>query len=104
IVTAPGDLSTVDGCGCTVDAALTGLGGLDVLVNNAGRWNLATVEAVDEASWNETIDVNLKGAFFVTKFALAALKDERSSYQIEFMPDDAAGAKTVLSEQAVVLR
>ena len=67
-------LATVEGCRLAVEAAVTGLGGLDVVVNNAGRWNLASVDAAEEASWDEIIDVNLKGAFFVTKFALPALR------------------------------
>ena len=29
----------------------------------AGRWNFSTVENADEASWDELVDVNLKGAW-----------------------------------------
>jgi NAD(P)-dependent dehydrogenase (short-subunit alcohol dehydrogenase family) len=79
IVEAPGDLSTVEGCRQTVETALSGLGGIDVLVNNAGRWNFATVENAAESSWDEIIDVNLKGAFFVTKYALAALRASKGN-------------------------
>jgi meso-butanediol dehydrogenase/(S,S)-butanediol dehydrogenase/diacetyl reductase len=78
-VEAPGDLSTVEGCRRTVELALSGLGGMDVLVNNAGRWNFATVESAAESSWDEIIDVNLKGAFFVTKYALPALRTSKGN-------------------------
>jgi NAD(P)-dependent dehydrogenase (short-subunit alcohol dehydrogenase family) len=74
VVKAPGTLTTVEGCRRVVEAALSALGGLDVLVNNAGRWNLATVQAAEETAWDDIIDVNLKGAFFVTKYALPALR------------------------------
>jgi hypothetical protein len=47
VVTAPGSIATIDGCRRVVEAALTGLCGLDVLINNAGRWNFATVEVAD---------------------------------------------------------
>jgi NAD(P)-dependent dehydrogenase (short-subunit alcohol dehydrogenase family) len=74
IIRTPGALGNVEGCRRVVEAAITGLGGLDVLVNNAGRWNTCTVEAADEAAWDDVINVNLKGAFFVTKYALPALR------------------------------
>jgi NAD(P)-dependent dehydrogenase (short-subunit alcohol dehydrogenase family) len=74
VVKAAGTLATVESCRRVIEAALSGLGGLDVLVNNAGRWNFSTVETADETAWDEVIDVNLKGAFFVTKYALPALR------------------------------
>jgi NAD(P)-dependent dehydrogenase (short-subunit alcohol dehydrogenase family) len=36
LIAAPGSVGTVDGCETIVRAAIGGLGGLDVLVNNAG--------------------------------------------------------------------
>ena len=79
VVTAPGSIATIDGCRRVVEAALTGLGGLDVLINNAGRWNFATVEVADGKAWDEIIDINLKGAFFVTKYALSALRASKGN-------------------------
>ena len=79
IVATPGSISTIDGCRRVVEGALTGLGGLDVLVNNAGRWNFSTVETAEEAAWDEIVDVNLKGAFFVTKYALPALRASKGN-------------------------
>ena len=72
---APGDGSTAAGCKSIVGQALTGLGGLDVLVNAAGVGNFASIENSSEAFWDETLDVNLKGTFFCVKAALHALRD-----------------------------
>ena len=36
-------------------------GGLDVLVNNAGISSRGTIETTDEALWDLTLAVNLKG-------------------------------------------
>ncbi|MFP6749471.1 MAG: SDR family oxidoreductase [Alphaproteobacteria bacterium] len=74
LVPAPGDVGTVAGCEAAVAAALDGLGGLDILVNSAGVGHGGPIEEMDEALWDETLDVNLKGTFFCIKAALAALR------------------------------
>lgn len=74
LVAAPGDVGTVAGCEAIVSTAIAGLGGLDVLVNNAGVGTDSTIEDSDEALWDETIDINLKGTFFCSRAALGALR------------------------------
>lgn len=54
-------------------------GGLDVLVNNAGISPRGTVETVDEQLWNQTLDINLKGAWLGIKACLALLKTARGT-------------------------
>ena len=75
LVSAPGNVGTVDGCEAIVKAAVDGLGGLDVLINNAGVCIDSTIEKSDEAIWDETLDVNLKGTFFCVRSALSALRE-----------------------------
>ena len=75
LVPAPGDVATADDCRAIVAAALHGLGGLDVLVNSAGVGGSGPIETCDEASWDEMIDVNLKGTFFCIQASLDALRD-----------------------------
>lgn len=51
------------------------LGGLDVLVNNAGiSGPTAPVEKLDPAEWAKVVQVNLNGTFNVTHFAIPFLK------------------------------
>lgn len=51
------------------------LGGLDVLVNNAGiSGPTAPVEDVALAEWNQTLDVNITGHFLCTRRAVPLLK------------------------------
>ncbi len=47
------------------DAAVEALGGLDLLVNNAGRPLLKPAIEVTWDEWDSVIDVNLKGAYFL---------------------------------------
>jgi len=57
------------------DAAPKFLGGLDVLINNAGiAGPTAPVEAIDIAEWNRTIAVDLNGMFYCTRRAVPLLK------------------------------
>jgi len=69
LVAAPGDVATVAGCEAIVGAAVAALGGLDVLVNSAGIGDSRPLADSDEAMWDATMDVNLKGTFFCIRAA-----------------------------------
>jgi NAD(P)-dependent dehydrogenase (short-subunit alcohol dehydrogenase family) len=49
-------------------------GGLDVLVNNAGISPRGTAEGTDEALWDRTLSINLKGPWLGIKAALPWLR------------------------------
>jgi NAD(P)-dependent dehydrogenase (short-subunit alcohol dehydrogenase family) len=54
-----------------------GLGGLDVLVNNAGAFETVPLETISVAEWDAMYAVNTRGPFLVAKAAHAALKAAR---------------------------
>ncbi|WP_432483992.1 SDR family NAD(P)-dependent oxidoreductase [Kineococcus esterisolvens] len=57
-----------------VEGAAVALGGLDVVVNNAGVGARGTVEDGDDAEWRRVLDVNVLGVVRTTRAALGHLR------------------------------
>jgi NAD(P)-dependent dehydrogenase (short-subunit alcohol dehydrogenase family) len=70
---APADLAVDGGPERAVDQALAALGGLDLLVNNAGVNVEAPIEATDDAHWDRHLAVDLKAPYFCARRAIDAL-------------------------------
>jgi NAD(P)-dependent dehydrogenase (short-subunit alcohol dehydrogenase family) len=61
------DLRSQDSIKACFERAVTGLGEIDLLVNNAGRALVRPSVDVTDAEWDDVIDTNLKGAFFLSQ-------------------------------------
>lgn len=68
-VTLAQDVRDVEACGSVTRAAADALGGLDILINNAGFENVRPSFDVDEVLWEQILSTNLKGAFFCAQAA-----------------------------------
>jgi len=66
-VALKGNVGSVDGVRTLVAESAKALGGLDVLVNNAGIERHAPFWDVTEADFDAVLNVNLKGVFFATQ-------------------------------------
>jgi NAD(P)-dependent dehydrogenase (short-subunit alcohol dehydrogenase family) len=79
IQTALCDMSSRRPIEAMVPAAVAALGGLDVLVNNAGISGPTTsVEAFDPDAWDSVMRVNINGTFNVTRLAIPFLKQSEA--------------------------
>lgn len=61
------DLSQVEQIAPMVDAVARDFGGIDIVCNSAGVFRTLPIEETTEAIWDEQLDLNLKGSFFLVK-------------------------------------
>jgi len=74
-ISAQADVSDPAAVRRLFDSAQTAFGGVDVVVNNAGIMKLANIADTDDALFDQTIAVNLKGVFNVLREAARRLRD-----------------------------
>jgi meso-butanediol dehydrogenase/(S,S)-butanediol dehydrogenase/diacetyl reductase len=74
-----GALSTSADADRLVADCVQALGGLDLLVNNAGIYEVAVVEATTDDTWQRTIAINLSMPFYLSRAAIPELRKRRGS-------------------------
>jgi NAD(P)-dependent dehydrogenase (short-subunit alcohol dehydrogenase family) len=74
ISSQPCDVRREANVAALITAAVTAIGRLDVLVNNAGVAMVKPITEVTEAEWDRCLDTNLKAAFFGCKHAIPHLQ------------------------------
>jgi NAD(P)-dependent dehydrogenase (short-subunit alcohol dehydrogenase family) len=79
----PLDVTDPDAAEAAVRTAVEAFGRLDVVVNNAGYADLASVEDVTAEDFRAQIDTNLLGVVNVTKAALPVLREQGSGHIIQ---------------------
>ncbi len=72
-----GDVTDRRAVSRAVTACVKRLGGLDVLINNAGVGAQGTIEENDDDEWHHVLDVNVIGIVRVSREALPALRASR---------------------------
>jgi NAD(P)-dependent dehydrogenase (short-subunit alcohol dehydrogenase family) len=58
-----------------VHETVAGLGGLDILYNNAGIGSPQLLHLMSEADWDKTLNVDLKGVFLGCKYAVPVMME-----------------------------
>ncbi|MCX6835664.1 MAG: 3-oxoacyl-[acyl-carrier-protein] reductase [candidate division Zixibacteria bacterium] len=71
-VTSPDDITAL------FDSTIKKFGRVDIVVNNAGITRDTLMLRMDEKDWDLVLDINLKGAFLVTRAASRIMMKQRS--------------------------
>jgi NAD(P)-dependent dehydrogenase (short-subunit alcohol dehydrogenase family) len=70
------DVTRVEDCRRSIDETIAAFGRIDILFNNAGIVMQGTLEETSEEDWTRTFDVNVKGAYLMTKLALPIMRGQ----------------------------
>jgi 3-oxoacyl-[acyl-carrier protein] reductase len=77
-IAVPTDVSNEDQVNHLVKMTLEAFGTIDILVNNAGaRGPIGPIHQISLSEWEQTLKVNLTGAFLCTKAVLPVLMEKR---------------------------
>jgi meso-butanediol dehydrogenase/(S,S)-butanediol dehydrogenase/diacetyl reductase len=78
-IAAPADVTSREQAAAAIAAAAEHFSGIDVLVNNAGVGDSAALLDESLERWEETLRINLTGAFLTTQLALPQLIERRGA-------------------------
>ncbi len=73
----PCDLATADGPTILVQDAIAAMGGVDILINNAGLTRDTLALRMKDEDWQSVIDVNLTAAFRLSRACLKGMMKSR---------------------------
>lgn len=74
-----GDLTSSKACEDLIAACIKAFGRLDVLVNNAGIYHVATTEETTDPIWQQTIAINLTAPFHLSRAAMPHLRRSKGA-------------------------
>ncbi len=74
-----GDVCTEPGAHGLIDASVSAFGHIDVLVNNAGRWIIKSVEETSTEEWDLQLATNLRSLYLLCRRAIPALRAARGA-------------------------
>lgn len=74
-VVMPGDIQHAEHCRAIIDRAVSELGGIDILVNNAAHQDtFEDITEIPEEEWEVTFRINIHAMFYLAKAAVPHMK------------------------------
>ena len=77
VLVVPCDVTDEGQVKAAVDAIIKAFGRIDILLNNAGVAILGGVHELAEADWDRSMNVNVKGMFFVSKYIIPHMMEQQ---------------------------
>jgi 2-hydroxycyclohexanecarboxyl-CoA dehydrogenase len=87
--TVAGDVRDRAAVTALVESAVAELGGLDIVVNNAGRWTLGPFVESTAQDWDTDLGINLLGVLNLVRLALPVLIERRGGRIVNIISDSA---------------
>ena len=84
-IAAPADLSDMKEIQSMCREAIDNLGGIDIVVNNAGVYDYASVVDMSEETWDWIIDIDLKAPFLISKYILPGMIEQGTGGRMIFI-------------------
>lgn len=105
VVAVSADIATAQGCEKAYKEAVACIGGVDVLVNNAGTSQRSPFEKISDELWQHDLDLKLFAAIRLARLALPSMKANRFGRIINVLntgakAPPAEGAPTAVSRAA----
>ncbi len=72
------DVSKEEDCKAAVDYTVSEFGRIDILFNNAGVSYMGITHETSTELWDETFDINVKGIYLMSKYAIPYMLKEKS--------------------------
>ena len=82
-----GDVSKASDARRMVEETVIRFGSIDILFNNAGIYIEKRAEDMSEEEWDKVLDINLKGTFLVSKYAIPHMKKQKGGVIINNSSD-----------------
>ena len=72
------DVSDASSANCAVEKAISTLGGIDILINNAGISQIKLFTDISDEDWSNMINTNLSSVFYLTRASLPYMISQKS--------------------------
>lgn len=82
-----GDISKVQQCAQVVEQTIAKFGRLDIVINSAGIYMEKAIDDVTEDEFDQMMNSNIKGTYFICKFALPYLRKAGSGAIVNVSSD-----------------